>query len=557
MKKNVHYPESVLKKLKLMGLIELANRNKLSSFFNIFAFVICMYMSPLSNSHLTLCALLLVGILLFGAIRTTLCFSKIQEKYISTIWYELFFASTVGMFGIWSYWLCLNIYVLGMNPSIYFSSLMMAGLCSGAVMSLVTSRALMNSVAVITVVPSIFMLIFLNQKESIMIAIMFSVYIAFLYSLIKQANFSYISSIMNRELSDQSRQVTERILDSIPGFVSSIDHQLNYVWTNKKLNEKFSLKVSTDVKTLGSLMHDESFIQRIKDFISANGNVDQFDCQLTFPDGPFWMKIFLSRYQEFGEGRVLIIAYDIEDAKKAEMELEKQRVTVIESSKLAILGEMSAGVAHEINNPLTLILGKVYLMTRELSSGKMNNESLQVNLEKISKAGDRIAKIVSGMKTFSRDGEKDPFETVNVEKLVQDVLSFTQERFKNKNIELKLDIDAQLSIHCRATQIEQVLLNLLGNAYDAIAETKDPWLFVQAKSVESGFAEISITDSGGGIEPKILEKIMQPFFTTKEVGKGTGLGLSISLGIIKSHQGEFKYDSNSKNTRFVIRIPQG
>ena len=110
-------------------------------------------------------------------------------------------------------------------------------------------------------------------------------------------------------------------------------------------------------------------------------------------------------------------------------------------------------------------------------------------------------------------------------------------------------------MNCRSTQIEQVLLNLLSNSYDAIVNTPGPWILIVVKS-NGQTAEISVTDSGKGIAPEIVSKIMQPFYTTKEVGKGTGLGLSISLGIIKSHHGEFYYDQNSKNTRFVIQLPK-
>ena len=549
------YSPLILKKLRVAGLIELANRNTASGFLQICAFLGSLYLSPLKYTHFLFCIVLFILMSLVGVCRSFLCIPSVQQKLISTSWYTLFIVFVLSGFGIWTIWLCVNLYILGLCPSTYFTSLMIAGLSSGTVMSLATSRLLMNSVIVISVVPSIFILISLGNKEAYTMAMMFSIYVMYIFSIIKRVNHDYISAILNREFSNQSKQMIEEILNSVPGLVSSIDHQMNYVWTNQKLNEKFGLNVSHEIKKLGAYTPDNGFSQRIQEFIKSGKNVDQFEYQVLFPDGPCWMMVYLSSYQELGEGRVLIITYDIQELKNSENELDKQRAISVENSKLATLGEMSAGVAHEINNPLSVIIGKMDLMIHKLSTGTVSSDDMLKDLYKVKKESERIAKIIKGLKAFSRNGENDLSENIKIENMIEDVLDFLREKFKIHNVSLRLDIDSALWVNCRSTQIEQVLLNLLSNSYDAIVNTPGPWILIVVKS-NGQTAEISVTDSGKGIAPEIVSKIMQPFYTTKEVGKGTGLGLSISLGIIKSHHGEFYYDQNSKNTRFVIQLPK-
>lgn len=534
---------------------ELAKRNGKTGVFHIITFCLTVYISPMAMSHLLFCQILFLALLLGVAIRSYLCIPKVQQKYLTKNWYTAFYALTVFLYSVWSLWLSVNFNVLGLERATYFSSLLIAGLLSGGVMGFAPSRSLMITVILVTLLPPIGVLITLQTQEAGVMVAMFGLNGLYLLSLARQVNRDYSSAVVNRELTEQNRQAVEGVLHSVPGMVSCVDHQLNYVWTNKKLDKRFGINVTQGIKTLGAYSLNDQFPDFVKQFIQSGKEVDQLEYQMTFPDGPCWMMVFLSSYQEYGEGRVLIVAYDIQSMKLAELELEKQRLISMESAKLATLGEMSAGIAHEINNPLAVMMGRADMMIGELKKGTVTPDLLINNLEKIVKGSERIAKIVKGLKTFSRNGDKDEFQSVKVDTMVQDVLDFTREKFKHNSIELRVNIETDLSIDCRSTQIEQVLLNLLSNSFDAIAGSPEPWILVEGK-VEGDIVAIAVTDSGPGIDQKLISKIMQPFYTTKEVGKGTGLGLSISLGIVKSHQGEFFYDGNSKNTRFVIRVPK-
>jgi C4-dicarboxylate-specific signal transduction histidine kinase len=227
-----------------------------------------------------------------------------------------------------------------------------------------------------------------------------------------------------------------------------------------------------------------------------------------------------------------------------------------ESSRLASLGEMAGGVAHEINNPLAIISGKARKLRKLLAARNLvgiENEIKELN--SIDATIERISKIIRGLRTFSRDGSQDNFENIKIKSLIDDTLEMCKARFTNHSIEIRIkEFDPELSIDCRSVQLGQVILNLLSNAYDALADKEEKWVEI-AVSTQADKITIQITDSGPGIPEAIRAKLMQPFFTTKPVGKGTGLGLSISKGIIDAHGGKFEIDEKCPNTRFIIELP--
>lgn len=209
---------------------------------------------------------------------------------------------------------------------------------------------------------------------------------------------------------------------------------------------------------------------------------------------------------------------------------------------------MSSGIAHEINNPLTVIKAKVYQIKKNIHN--TNEDKMLQDLDIISKTTDRIYKIVKGLRSFARDASEDPFERLTSKQIIQASLDLCQERFQQFGVQVILNQNSDFPINGRESQLVQVLVNLLSNAFDAIQNLNEKWIQVDVSNYE-----ISVTDSGNGIPKAIADKLMQPFFTTKEVGKGVGLGLSISKGIIADHGGKLFLDSTVTNTRFVIEFP--
>lgn len=234
---------------------------------------------------------------------------------------------------------------------------------------------------------------------------------------------------------------------------------------------------------------------------------------------------------------------------------QQNRLTA--ASKMAALGEMASGIAHEINNPLTVIMARTEILLQSLNSEGVPPEVLRANLEKIEATTQRIGKIISGLRNFAREGSKDPKELIVVEKVLQESLAICQEKLLYKQVELKADfsnINSNMFILGHAVQISQVMINLIGNSIDAIEKENIRWIRIVAKK-NAQMLELEVSDSGPGIPQEVQLKMMQPFFTTKGVGKGTGLGLSISRTIINDHGGELSYIPNKGNTCFLIRLP--
>lgn len=277
----------------------------------------------------------------------------------------------------------------------------------------------------------------------------------------------------------------------------------------------------------------------------------------------FPAEIILTAFDYDGKKVLQACLRDITERKQAEAIVISQREKLVASAKMSSLGEMAGGIAHEINNPLTIIIGKTSLLKRRLEFDhnavdvdKLTH-SISDELTNIQVTAKRIGSIIRGLRSFSRNAENDLMEKVEVSTLINETLEFSRERFKFHSIDLKvnMDKDEHIFVNGRAAQLLQVLVNLLNNAYDAVESLNDRWVELKVQRTDHN-CKISITDSGEGIDPVVVEKIMMPFFTTKEVGKGTGLGLSISKGIIEDHKGKLYYDMTNANTCFVIELPE-
>ncbi|WP_413574542.1 sensor histidine kinase [Bdellovibrio sp. HCB290] len=245
----------------------------------------------------------------------------------------------------------------------------------------------------------------------------------------------------------------------------------------------------------------------------------------------------------------------IQQLKTTQDELLNQKSRAEYSAKLASLGEMAGGIAHEINTPLNVILLSAEQQLEILEEEIIDKDLMKESIQKVQSTTNRIAAIVRGLRTFARDGTKDPMEPTSLQMLIDNTMSLCYEKFKLNNVDLRLPPPTDLVINCRSVQISQVLLNLLNNSFEAIREQPVKWIEIGLQDLGEQ-VEIRITDSGLGIQPEIQAEIFRPFYTTKEIGKGTGLGLSISRGLIEAHHGQLFVDSERPNTCFVIRLPK-
>jgi len=224
---------------------------------------------------------------------------------------------------------------------------------------------------------------------------------------------------------------------------------------------------------------------------------------------------------------------------------------LMRSDRLAVLGQLAAGVAHEINNPL----GSILLFTRLIMQQSQGDAQMRDNLERIEKETKRCHAIVQSLLDFARQREP-KVEQVNVNRTLDATLKFFEGQALFQNIQLVRQYCERLPlISADQLQLQQVFMNIILNAADAM--NGKGILTLETACAKSGESiEIFISDTGCGIPPENLDRIFDPFFTTKEVGHGTGLGLSVSYGIIQAHQGEISVSSTpGVGSRFTITLP--
>lgn len=246
---------------------------------------------------------------------------------------------------------------------------------------------------------------------------------------------------------------------------------------------------------------------------------------------------------------IAISSRDITLRKKAEM-------TLWSTDKMKSLGEMASSIAHEINNPLTIITGRATQVLAKLKHNENPDPTVVASIEKIESTAYRIAKIVKSLRSFSKDGERVPKTPHLVKTILDDTLELCRERFHSHQVELRVELVPAVWILCSPVQISQSLLNLLNNAFDAVLESDAPrWIALRFIRNE-GRIRILVLDSGPGVPASLIDKIMMPFYTTKEVGKGTGLGLSIAKTLVEANQGQLRVETNYGHTCFSMEFPE-
>jgi len=256
-----------------------------------------------------------------------------------------------------------------------------------------------------------------------------------------------------------------------------------------------------------------------------------------------------------------------ESLKKAYQDLKQAQSQLVQSGKLASIGELAAGVAHELNQPLMVIRGNAQLIKRYISKGNFEIDDMLKQMEPIERNTKRMMNIINHLRTFSRQSQAEHY-AIDVNQVIEESFLMVGEQLRLRNIEIKKTLDPQLpKIKGDTNQLEQVFLNLITNARDAITEKYDNGkpengnansieIITRLSETDDNHVEILFKDSGNGIKKANLGSVFDPFYTTKEVGKGTGLGLSISYGIISEHNGQIEIaETGPEGTTFNVKLP--
>ncbi|KAB8039677.1 PAS domain S-box protein [Silvanigrella paludirubra] len=354
----------------------------------------------------------------------------------------------------------------------------------------------------------------------------------------------------------ESQSLLKLTLDYLPGAVSSKNKEGKYNFINKKFKFDFNIpqgditqKSDFDIfpKEVAegfrnndlTILNTRSLLNFKRQIPNYKGNICVYDIYM-FP-------VINTDYQIVS---ITTILYDITEKIELEKSLLLEKEKVNHNSRLASLGEMAAGIVHEINNPLTIIDGNIKM----LEILKDNPIKFSEKLKSMEKASERIIKIIRGLRKFSRSNYQNEYRLELFSEILNEVLIMIEEKAKQSFVQLKLDIAPNIFIFCNLIEIEQVIVNLLNNAIDAIQNLEEKWVKINLFK-NKGQAILQIIDSGNGISKESEEKIFQPFFTTKAIGEGTGLGLAIVKGILEQHKASIHLNHNFKNTCFEIFFP--
>lgn len=268
-----------------------------------------------------------------------------------------------------------------------------------------------------------------------------------------------------------------------------------------------------------------------------------------------WMETWAAPYRLTNGARSHIaITNDISERQRTAETLEQQRQALEIASRHAALGEIAAGIAHEINNPLGVIAGLAGLMKLNLSKGEIDVANHLAKLEKIEQTVARISTITGSLRTFSSDVPVEQREVCVLRDVIDATFGLVTEKSRSAGIELANDVPPQIVVEINRLHFSQVIMNLLSNSLHAVEGLPDKWINVTASQAENS-VRVSFSDAGRGIPEDLIAKIMTPFFSTKAVGDGSGLGLPLAQGIMRSLGGRLSYVREAENTTFLLELP--
>lgn len=238
--------------------------------------------------------------------------------------------------------------------------------------------------------------------------------------------------------------------------------------------------------------------------------------------------------------------------------LEREREKSVNEAHLVSLGAMASGAAHEINNPLTIVIGNAKRLKAEVERPEIDRGALLERAAKIESQAQRIAEIVGGLIGVARAESDEDYAEVSATEIEAGFLTLCRNRFYENGVKIQTEgfVEAE-RLECRPNLMIRATLNLLWNAFDAVQKQDEKWVKVCFERDEGeGLVKIRVIDSGQGIPAEFRRRIKEPFFTTKGVGQGPGLGLTVASNIIEIHHGRLDYVEDSPYTEFVISIPQ-
>jgi PAS domain S-box-containing protein len=361
---------------------------------------------------------------------------------------------------------------------------------------------------------------------------------------LENADFYGRESVRAMEM-QRLKDYSENIIESLTVGVSVIDEAGSVIGWNRVLEDQVGIRKEAALGrplrdvfgpgAYGALFPDEEqpdFRLLSEVTLETSGGKKTFDIART--------PLLDNALRPYG---TIIVFEDVTD----KIRLQQQLLT---SEKLASIGLLSAGVAHEINTPLTGISSYIQMLQKKLT----DSHYAQI-LEKVEAQTDRVARIIKNLLAFARSPSEASFQRVDLKASLEEILSLIDYKLKTMNIRLVLELAPVPPLYAQGERLQQVFINIILNALDAMPGGGELGIRL---ALEDGAEVVRISDTGTGIRPEHRSRIFDPFFTTKGVGKGTGLGLSISYAIVKEHDGRIDVQSEvGRGTTFIITLPLG
>ncbi|WP_339496516.1 ATP-binding protein [Pseudomonas canadensis] len=361
---------------------------------------------------------------------------------------------------------------------------------------------------------------------------------------------------------EQIKQSEERyriLVEDSPAMICRYRPDLTLTFGNTPLaNYLECLPAQLPGLNLGHWLSDEqrqAFVQRIEQ-LTPEFPVSTAEISLELPGREHAWWVWSDR-GVFDEQGTLV---EVQAVGRDNTEVRRSQQQLTQSAKMATLGEMATGLAHEINQPLNVMRMAIVNVLKRLSNGDAQIDYLTEKLQRIDTQVQRAARVVDHMRVFGRRSEieQQPFDPSQA---VEGTLSLLGEGLRGKGVELRITpADFKVQVKGHVDQLEQVLINLMVNARDALLSKREkdpgfrPWIALHCEH-DSRHVRIWVEDNGGGIDPRLLERIFEPFFTTKPIGVGTGLGLSVSYGIAENMGGRLSVANGEHGARFCVELP--